>query len=106
MEFLLILFIFLAVLAGLGITFLYLLKNTKINNLVFNGLILLAMIITFLNVTSLPANYVLQRVITLSFGFLALIALFLKIKAPSKGNLANILITASILSSLISLFFF
>lgn len=106
MEFLLILFIVLTVASVLSIIFLYSSKNPKTKNNLFYVLVALSMLITFLNVTSLPTNYVMQRIISLFLGLIAVIALILKLKIPQKTSIANFLVTASVLCGLIYLLFF
>lgn len=106
MELLLILFIVLAAASVLGIIFLYSSKNPKTKNSLFYVLVALSMLITFLNVTSLPTNYVMQRIISLFLGLFAVIALILKLKTPQKASIANFLVTASVLCGLIYLLFF
>lgn len=106
MQLLLIFFVTLAAVSGLGITFLYVSKNPKTKNTLFYLLMALSMFITFLNVTSLPSNYVMQKIIALGLGLISLIALIVKLKASQKTSVSNLLVAASVLSGLIYLFFF
>lgn len=106
MDFLLILFIALAILSGIGVAFLYISKNSKTKNLTFYCLILLSLIITALNVTSLPSNYLMERIIAMVLGAIALPGLIIKLKAPQKTSTADLLVTVSVLGGLIYLFFF
>lgn len=106
MQLLLIIFIVLAVVSGLGIAFLYLSKNTKVKTGIFYFLCVWSMIISYINATGLPSNYVVQQLIAWSFGFLAVLAIIVKVKTPSKPSLPNLIVTASLLCGLIDLFFF
>lgn len=106
MELLLILFIVLAVGSGLGISLLYLLKNPKAKNALFYFLGVWSMLIAFLNATSLPSNYFLEQVIAWAIGFIAIIAILIKILKPSKVKIAYLLVSVSALAGLFDLFFF
>lgn len=106
MQLLLIMFIVLAVVSGLGIAFLYLSKNPKVKTGLFYFLAIWSMLIAFINATSHPSNYITQQIIAWGLGFLAVIAIFIKVKNPNKATLANLLVTASAVFSLVDLFFF
>lgn len=106
MQLLLILFIILAAVSVLFIAFLYVSKNPKTKNTLFYLLMALSMFITFLNVTSLPSNYVIQKIIALGLGLISLIAIIVKLKDSQKTSVSNLLISASVLSGLIYLLFF
>lgn len=106
MQLLLIFFVTLAAVSGLSITLLYVSKKPKTKNTLFYLLMALSMFITFLNVTSLPSNYLMQKIIALGLGLISLIALIVKLKASQKTSVSNLLVSASVLSGLIYLFFF
>lgn len=106
MELLSILFTLLIILSGIGIVLLYASKNPQTKKLSFYYLTILSIIITFLNVTSLPSNYISQIVIAFLIEGIALVAWGIKVKNPQKDFLYNLLITASVLCGLIYLFFF
>lgn len=106
LAYLFILFIVMAVVSGLGLAFLYLFKNEKIKNGLFYFLAVWSMGITYMNVTSLPTNYLGEQLIAWAFGFLAVLALIIKIKKPEKTMFAHLLVTASILCGMTDLFFF
>lgn len=103
---LLIMFIVMAVISGLGIALLYLVKNNKAKNIIFYFLAIWAMLIAFINATSLPSNYLLQQIIAWSFGFLSIIGIIINIVKKDKVNLSYLFITASVLLGLADLFFF
>ncbi len=101
-----IIFVVMIVVSGLGITFLYLVKNEKIKNALFYFLAVWAMGIAFMNVTSFPTNYLGGQLIGWGFGFLAVAGIVIKIMKPEKSNLAHLLVTASILFSVMGLLLF
>ena len=103
---LLIIFIVMAVVSGLGLAFLYLVKNEKIKNGLFYFLTVWAMGIAVMNATGLPSNYIGQQLIAWAFGFLAVGAIIVKIKKPEKANLAYLLVTVAVLCGMAQLFFF
>ena len=106
LGYLLIFFIVMAVVSGLGLAFLYLLKNEKIKNGLFYFLAIWAMGIAYINATSLPSNYLGEQLIAWAFGFLSVLAIIIKIKKLEKPMIAHLLVTASILCSMTDLFFF
>lgn len=105
LGYLFILFIFITAVSIVGILLLYLLKNQRAKNIVFYFLAVWSMCIAFLDVTSLPSNYLMERLIALSFGVLSIIAIIFKIKKPEKPMVAYILVTASVLLTLMSIIF-
>ena len=105
LGYLAIMFISIMVVSGLGIAFLYLLKNQKIKNGLFYFLAVWAMGVAYMNATSLPSNYLGGQLIAWAFGFLAVLAIILKIKKPEKTMLTDLLVTASILCGVVQLFF-
>lgn len=105
LGYLLIAFIVMAVVSGLGVAFLYLLKNKKIKNVLFYMLATWSMGIACLNATSLPSNYLGEQLIAWAFGFLSVVAILIKIKKPEQTTLIYLLVTASIFCGLADLFF-
>ena len=101
-----IIFTVMIVVSGLGITFLYSVKDPKIKNGLFYFLTVWGMGIAYMNVTSLPTNYLGEQLIGWAFGFLAVGGMVIKITKPEKTNLAQILVTVSILCSMIDLLLF
>lgn len=106
LGYLLILFIVLAVVSGLGISLLYLVKNQKAKTIIFYSLSVLSMGIAFINATGLPSNYLFEQLIAWSFGLLAVVAILIKIKKPEQTTLVYLLVTASVICGLADLFFF
>ncbi|WP_250278143.1 hypothetical protein [[Clostridium] colinum] len=102
---LLILFISLVVISGLGTIFLFLSKNKKFKNIIFYILAILSMIISILSATSVPTNFVLEQVISLLFGLLGAIAIVINIKLTN-SNISYILVVISIVLGILKLFSF
>lgn len=75
-----VLFIILTAVSLLSITLLYTLKNEKLKNIVFYFLCVWSIIITILNITGLPSNYLVSRLIASIFGLLSVISIIIKIK--------------------------
>lgn len=101
-----VLFIILTTVSILSITLLYTLKNEKLKNMFFYFLCGWSIIITSLNITALPSNYLVSRLIASIFGLLAVISIIIKIKKPHKKSLSYLLASASALLGLVDLFFF
>lgn len=106
LSYLLILFIVIGLLSGVGIVSLFAIKNNQFKNIIFYLLAILSIFITYINVTALPSNYLFQRVLACSFGLLAILSVIINIKNPSKFKTAQILVVTSILCNLIQLFLF
>lgn len=106
MNILLIMFIIMAIVSVLGISMLYLTQNIKKKNFIFYFLIAWSVFVTFINVTSLPTNFITDKFIALFFGFLAILSVIIKVKKPDKLSLSNLLISSSILLGLLDLFLF
>lgn len=102
---LLILFVSLVVISGLGIAFLLLAKNKTVKKVMFYSLCVLALIIAFISTTSLPTNYIFQRFFALAIGGLSIIAIFIHLKSDKK-YLAYTLLILSIVVGIIKLFYF
>ena len=102
---LMIIFIILGIAAVLGQILLYKgIKKDRYNGWVFYFNMLLGIIISYLNYSSLPNNDFVPRGIALIWGFLAVIALPIKLKFPKLSNLSKALLTLSIGGGLIQLF--
>lgn len=102
MEGLLILFVILTVAVGLGTTFLFLVKNPKVEKALFYFVVLLALGITAMDATSLPTNYIGQIVLTWSVGFVSIVGLIAWVRKNKK--VAKWLVAFSAVVSLIQLF--
>lgn len=100
-----ILFIILAVASLLGQFLLYKDKLT-VKNSVFIFNVVLGLIFSWIIFTSMPTNYHVQRIISLVWGFLALVALVLKISPKNNILLTKVLLTISIFGAMIHLFIF
>lgn len=105
LGYLLILSIFILIVNILGISLLFLLKNQKLKNILFYFLIIWSILITYINASSLPKNYLTQQIINWLFGLIPIIAIIVKIKRREKNNIPYILITLSILLGTFQLFF-
>lgn len=104
MSILLIMFIIMAIISILGISILYLTQNTKNKNIIFYFLSVWSIFVTFISTTSLPTNFIVEQIISLSFGFLAIVAVIIKIKKPEKSSFSYILVSISIVLGLLDLF--
>ncbi|MEF9959222.1 MAG: hypothetical protein RR448_04625 [Niameybacter sp.] len=105
MQALLILFVALVVASGLGIAFLFLTKNKKVQNGLFYFLVILGMFIAFINATSFPSNYIVQAIVAWGFGFLSIVALIVKMKKLKNENIAKYIVSASLILGLLQLLF-
>ncbi|GAB6169570.1 hypothetical protein JCM1393_20300 [Clostridium carnis] len=105
LGYLFILFIFMTVVSLLGVFLLYFLKNKTGKNIIFYGLVIWSMLIAYLNATSLPTNFLVEQFIAWGFGFVSIIAIIIKVKNPEKTTIPYILVTASTLIGLYTLFF-
>lgn len=85
-----------------GQFFLY--KNPT-DNKMFLLNILLALVISLISFSSLPSNYLLQRIIALAIGALSFVALMLRHTDEKNITLSNILLTLSIVGGAIYLMF-
>lgn len=101
---LMIIFIVIAVVSVFSIAALFMVKDSKGNNIVFGFTVLLGIVISYMAVTALPTNLTVPRVFSASMGVLAVIAVVLKLM--HKTIAAKILVSASVLLGLTQLFFF
>lgn len=104
LAYLFYMFIGLAIISGILVVMLFLAKNEKVKNITFNLLILWSLFICFINVSSLPSNFIIERLVGYIIGLLVFIGLYIKIKIPNKINLAYIFVVSSTLLGLIDLF--
>lgn len=103
--YLFILFVFIILISILGILGLYFVKNQKVKNILFYSLFAWSLVISFMNVTSLPNNYMFQRVFGLFIGILSIVSVFIKLKLPNKANTAYLVMSLSIVLSVFDLIF-
>lgn len=101
-----ILFVIMVIVSGLGIGFLYYSKEGKARNATFYFLTIWSIVVAYINLTSLPSNYLTERIIACVFGLIALLAIIIKTLKQNKKNIAYILVSLSTLLSLVDLFFF
>ncbi|MFV0516285.1 MAG: hypothetical protein ACK5MV_02705 [Aminipila sp.] len=107
LGYLFILFIILTVLSLIWSILLIYSSSPKTNVVAFCFLVFLAILIAFLGVTSLPSNHIFSSSISLAIGFLAVIAVIVRLKGNTKQmrNISNTLIITSVIAGLIKLFF-
>lgn len=101
-----LLFSITTIVSGLCIALLYYSKKEKVRNATFYFFTIWSLGIAFINLTSLPSNYLIERVIACAFGLIALLAIIIKVLKPDKKNIAYILVSLSTLLSWGDLFFF
>ncbi len=104
---LLLLFIGMSVVSGLGILFLFLIKDHKKRKPVFYFLVVWGMFIAFLSATSLPTNFIMQQVIAWAIGFVSIIALlvYLRAKTERQYYISYILVSCSVVIGILRLFY-
>ncbi|WP_039278815.1 hypothetical protein [Clostridium botulinum] len=105
LGYLLLLFIVMAGISIVGVTLLYTVKNETIKNILFYCLAVWSMGIACLSATSLPTNFLGQRLINWLLGFIPIIAIIFKVKNPQKSTISYIIVTVSTLLGMYSLFF-
>ncbi len=103
---LLIAFIVMCVVSGVGFALLLLLKNEKAKKMIFYFLAFWGMGIAVIGAMSLPSNYVPSQLLSWGFGFLSVAGLLVHIRAKSKSQygVAYLLVFASIVLSIMKLF--
>lgn len=103
---LLILFIFLSAVGGVGIIFLFWVQNPEKKKWILYLLALLGMAIAFLNASSLPSNYVAQQIAAWGIGFLSVASLLMHISGrPGLRLPSQILVSLSVIGGILYLFF-
>lgn len=103
---LLIIFVALTIISGLGIAFLFLSKNEAVQKGLFYCVAVLGMGIAVISAQSYPSNYIIQQVISWCFGFLAIVGIVIKHTKPNNITLAKIIVALSVVLGLVKLFFF
>lgn len=104
MDFLLTFFVSIVSISILGIFLLYKSKNYRSKNYTYYFLVLWSMLLAYFNITSLPTNYVFQRIISGSFLIPSIISIFINLKSSDNKNISYKLVVLSILLSVIYLF--
>ena len=103
---LLILFIFLSAVGGVGIIFLFWVQNPEKKKWILYLLALLGIAIAFLNASSLPSNYVAQQIAAWGIGFLSVASLLMHISGrPGLRLPSQILVSLSVIGGILYLFF-
>lgn len=103
---LLIMFVVMAVIGGLGIAFMYLVKNEKAQNITFYIMAFFGMFISFISATGFPSNYTMSIVIAWLFGIISIVGIIVKFKIKDKKSLLpKHLVSASIILGMLYLFF-
>ncbi len=102
----LIMFIVMCVVSGVGFGLLFLLKNEKAKKIVFYFLSVWGMGIAVLGASSLPSNYVPSQMISWGFGILSVVGLLVHVKAKSKTQygVAYLLVLVSIVLGIMKLY--
>ena len=100
-------FIIMAVVSIVGITFLWLTKNSRTKNFCICGLAIWGVVIAFMGATSEPVNYVSQQVIFWVIGIAGVIGILVNYLGKSKTAelIAKILVTVSVVGGIYNLFF-
>ena len=103
---LLIAFIVMCVVSGVGFVLLFLLKNERVKKIIFYVLSVWGMGMAALGAMCLPSNYVPAQLISWGFGFLSVAGLLVHIKAKSRTQIgiAYLLVLASIVLGIMKLF--
>lgn len=96
-------FIVMFLVSILGIVSLYLVKNQNLKNILFYALFIWSLCISFINITALPSNYILQKIFGVLIGILALVSIFIKLKLPNKANTAHLLMVLCIIFGIIDI---
>lgn len=103
---LLIMFVVMAVIGGLGITFMYLVKNEKAKNITFYIMAFFGMFVSAISATGFPSNYTMNIVIAWVFGIISIVGIIVKFKIKDKESLLpEHLVAASIILGMLYLFF-
>lgn len=104
MDFFLTFFVAIVVISVLGIFLLYRLKNYRSKNYIYYFLIVWSVLLVYINITSLPSNYILQRIVSGVFLVPSIISIFINFKNSDNKDISYKLVILSILLSLIDLF--
>lgn len=102
---LLIIFIAVVVVGGLGITFMFLSKNQIVKNVCFYFLAALGMLLAYTSATSGPRNYIAEQVVAWTVGFVPIAAIILKVKKPQKAMISYVLAAFAVIFGIVDIFF-
>ena len=106
LGYLFILFALITIISILGIVFLYYSKKEKTKNILFYSLNLWLVLISYINITSLPSNYLLQKAFVLLLGLSSITSIFIKVKSKNKAQIPYHIVSIATITSIIYLFFF
>lgn len=103
---LLIAFMVMCVVSGVGFALLFLLRDERMKKIIFYILAVWGMGIAALGAMSLPSNYVPAQLLSWGFGFLSVVGILVHLKAKSKTQLgiAYLLVLVSIVLGMMKLF--
>jgi len=104
MEVLIIIFVIMTIMS-LGAIVLLFIKNGEYGNnkIVFISVGMWSIFVAWMNYNSLPINYMTQSFISIVFGMLALIALYLKTMKTGEDFVARVIMAISIIGSMTGL---
>lgn len=97
-----IMFVIISILSLVSIALLFMVKDPKVNNIVFYFTAILGIAIGYINVTALPSNEIAERIIVGAVGALAIIAVIYKIM--NKNFIAKMLAAVSVVVGALLLF--
>ena len=103
---LMILFVTMSLISAAGLSLLYLVKNPGVRKAVFYVMAAWGMLTAVISATSLPENYLIERLIAWIIGFISVAGVIVYIRsAQEKGRLiARLLVTASVVLGIVNLF--
>ncbi len=78
-------------------------NKSKNNNIVFIGNMLLGVLVSIMLFTSLPSNYISQKVIAAAWGVIAVLAILVRSKPQQSGTVSKLMLTVSIIGGLAQL---
>lgn len=96
------------VLGGLTLLFQILLyrgnDNTKNYSVIFMLNVFLGVVLSFLVYSSLPSNFIIEKVISAALGLIAVISIGVRVKTEKPSIISKIMLTISIVGGLIQLY--
>ena len=102
----LIMFITMAIIGVLGISFMYLTKSKKAENIIFYIMAFFGMFVAFVSATGFPSNYTMQILGAWAIGIVSIVGIIVRIKMKDKNLLlSKHLVAASVILGLLYLFF-
>lgn len=103
----LLFFIGMSVVSGLGILFLFLMKDQKKRKPVFYFLVVWGLLIAFLKATGLPTNFIMQQIVAWAIGGISIIALLIYLRAKTERQyyISYILVSCSVVIGILRLFY-